>query len=113
MMAWRFFINNSSKFKLKDLRNYITYFTGGDKKDFMNQELTQQEIAVQDGYTACFAFRDGQIYCTLNPDKGYSLALIEKQPCPCIITETIVYRIKTPEGIKGYAILNMKQDDDE
>lgn len=77
----------------------------------MNQILTQKEIAIQDGYTACFVFVDGQIYCSLNPDKGYSLAVIEKQPYPCTISETVVYRIKTPDGIKGIAVIPFEQNE--
>ncbi len=77
----------------------------------MNQVITQLEIAIQMGYTECFVFVDGHIYCSLNPEKVYSLAAIEKQPHPCTITETVVYRIKTPDDIKGTAVIAFDENE--
>lgn len=77
----------------------------------MKQILSQQEIAIQDGYTQCFVFADGHIYCTTNPEKIYSLVEVEKQPYPCSITETVVYRIITPDGIKGIAVIEFEQNE--
>ncbi len=77
----------------------------------MEAILTQQEIAFQEGYTECFVFADGQVYCSSNPVKGYSLTIVEKQPYPCTTTETVVYRIKTPDGIKGIAVIGFEQDE--
>lgn len=77
----------------------------------MSQQLTQQEIAIQDGYTKCFVFADGHIYCTTNPSVSYCLKEVEKQPYPCILTETVVYRITTPDGVKGIAVIEFEQDE--
>lgn len=75
--------------------------------------LSQQEIAILDGYIECFVFADGQVYCTLHPDKRYSLAVIEKQPFPCTKTETVVYRITTPDGIKGTAVIAFAENESD
>jgi len=77
----------------------------------MIHKLTQQELAIKEGYTECFVFADGHVYCKLIPEKCYPIASIEKQPCPCTITETVVYRIKTTDGIKGIAVISFEQDE--
>lgn len=66
------------------------------------------------GYIERFVFKDGCIYCTSSPQKIYLVQEIYKQPIPCQVSKSNIYRIETPEGIKGIAIvewIEIEQDD--
>lgn len=77
----------------------------------MKQSVTQQSIAFENGFSECFEFADGYVYCVHAPEKRYSIIEVEKQPCPCTITKTVVYRITTKDGIKGTAIVSFEQSE--
>ena len=77
----------------------------------MESLLTQRQIAFMDGYIERFVFIENRVFSLSNPKKMYPIITIEKRPYPCIITETIVYRITTNDGTKGIAILDFEQNE--
>jgi hypothetical protein len=75
--------------------------------------LTELEKARKDGYLHDFVFADGHVFYVAHPEKKYAIAIAEKDPRPCLITETIVYRIELPDGLKGCAVESFVQGNDE
>lgn len=71
----------------------------------MEKSKTQELIkAFDEGFIYSFEFLNGQLYCMNAPTKFFNPKDIEIHPMPCFIAKHIVYRITTPDGIKGIAI---------
>ncbi len=69
--------------------------------------------AVEDGYDHVFFFQDGNVLSETLPELMNSIAQVAKQARPCAALQGNVYRIVLPGGIKGFAIVSWKQDNDE
>ncbi len=69
------------------------------------EHLTEKIKAIREGFIRLFVFADGMLYCELNHGKGYVIKDSSVKPMPCRVTDEIVYRITTPDGIMGYAVL--------
>ena len=79
----------------------------------MKEIIPELQKAIQAGYTEIFSFLDGHIVSVSNPEKMYPIIFCkERQPCPCLITRTVVYRIQTTDGLKGVIVLDLDRDDD-
>ena len=74
-----------------------------------NLNTTEQNNARADGFVLDFLFFDGQLYCTLTPEKGYYPKDLQIAPKPCYIGKHIVYRITTDDGQKGI-LINVPND---
>ena len=66
--------------------------------------------AIKDGFILCFVFADGFLYCEIDPGKAYPIKDVCKEPRPCLESNTVVYRITTPNGYKGYAVSDWEED---
>lgn len=75
--------------------------------------LTEQQKARAAGYIFTFIFEDGHVHCEESPERIYPISTVQKQPYPCYITQTIVYRFETPDGFKAIAILDFFEQCDE
>jgi len=84
-------------------------------KNYLPPEMSPESIKAFDaGYRQRFVFKNGDLYCTLNPEKCYPIQTVSKQAIPCIRSKSNIYRIETPEGTKGIAIVEwveIEQDD--
>lgn len=69
--------------------------------------------AIKDGFVHEFRFIDGHVVCSPCGTNRFHIKDVMKTPRPCIHTQTVVYRIITPTGMMGYAVVEMKQDNDE
>ena len=69
--------------------------------------------AVDDGYEHVFYFQDGNVLSETLPELMHTIAQVYKQPCPCLALQGNIYRIVLPSGMKGFAIVPWKQDNDE
>ena len=72
---------------------------------------TELQIAIKDGYFVAFQFLNGQVCNCSNPNERHFISKVTISPRPCLPTQTIVYRIMLPGGIKGFAILDFQEDD--
>ncbi len=80
----------------------------------MKNELTQQELAQQEGYIVCFSCdEDGYVFCIRQPEIKYHFVSIRiGQPRPCTATQTVVYLIELSNGIKGYLVIPFPENND-
>lgn len=76
----------------------------------LSQELKK---TVEEGYDQVFTFRDGNVMADSLPETMYSIAQVVKQVRPCVALQGNVYRIVLPGGMKGFAIVSWRQDNDE
>jgi hypothetical protein len=72
---------------------------------------TELHNAIKDGYFIAFQFLDGHVCACSNPNERYFISKVAIDPRPCLLTQTIIYRIMLPNGIKGFAILDFQEDD--
>jgi hypothetical protein len=70
------------------------------------KNLNENELskAISDGFIHSFFFLEEKLHSTIAPEKGYFLKDIQIRPIPCLTDGHIVYRIITPDGLKGTAI---------
>lgn len=73
-------------------------------------ELTKAQA---EGFPLDFSFEDAFVFWNQCPEIKYWIAFVEKQSRVCLVTETIVFRIKLPSGQKGCAVFDYKQLNDE
>jgi hypothetical protein len=66
--------------------------------------------AIKDGFTITFVFIGGFLHVTAEPEKRYAIKDVQKEPRPCMVSNTIVYRFITPDGRKGYAVTDWDED---
>ncbi len=77
--------------------------------------MTGQEIicekskAIQEGYAYEFGFGNGRIYDLLYPEQTYAASHVVEEVCFCEIEKCRVYRIITPSGKKGYAVVPVSE----
>ena len=67
--------------------------------------LTEKVKAIKDGFIHLLAFADGMLHCESDPDKVYVIKDSNVKPIWCPKMSEIVYRIITPDGLMGHAIL--------
>lgn len=67
---------------------------------------------IKEGFVHEFHFMDGYVVCATGTNRFHIKDVI-KTPRPCTDSQTVVYRIITPTGVMGYAVVEMKQDNDE
>ncbi|MDB5198048.1 MAG: hypothetical protein JWO92_11 [Chitinophagaceae bacterium] len=69
--------------------------------------------AINEGYTWDFLFEDGFVFWDQRPEVKYWIANLKNERRVCLITETIVFRIEFPCGLKGCAVYDYKTLNDE
>jgi hypothetical protein len=73
----------------------------------LSNEITK---AITDGFTITFVFIEGFLHAITDPEKVYAIKDVQKDPRPCLTSNTIVYRLITPDGSKGYAVTDWEED---
>jgi len=68
--------------------------------------------AIKEGFSQPFTLVGGLFYCDLIPGKVYAPADVSKEVRPCTVSETTIYRLQTPDGLKGYALLKWNEEQD-
>lgn len=82
-------------------------------KVFTSLEMSPEIIkTIEAGYTHEFTFIESNFQSLSDPHVCYHTSLVKKFPIPCLISQLIVYRITTIEGIKGFAVLHFNQDEE-
>lgn len=66
--------------------------------------------AIEAGYIREFLFIEGSLCCEQTPAISYLIKDVVKIPIPDVQSRIVVYRIKAPDGIKGYAIADWEED---
>lgn len=69
--------------------------------------------AIAEGYDIVFYLEDGHVLSEADPEIKYAISHADKQPRPCASLQATIYRIVLPNGIKGFAIVSWKRDNDE
>jgi hypothetical protein len=72
------------------------------KNDRSNNQSALQ-AALNEGYITQFIIHNGYISDLLYPEQEFAFCHVVVDICPCLINNHILYRIVTPNGIKGYA----------
>jgi hypothetical protein len=76
---------------------------------FISPELIK---ALHEGFTLPFTFVGGVFHCDLIPSKVYAPSDVSKDVRPCVVSETTVYRLHMPDGLKGHAIVRWEDQQD-
>jgi len=74
-----------------------------------NNPSTEIAKAICDGYSIPFFFIEGFLCWN---DRKYLIKDVSKVICPCIESQRIIYRLNTPDGLRGYAVLEWDQQDE-
>ncbi|MES2930370.1 MAG: hypothetical protein V4665_01115 [Patescibacteria group bacterium] len=84
-------------------------------KAFSELELCSPVVikALADGYTVKFEFRDGLLRCSSDLATSYRIHACISNLEVCFDSSSVVYWIRTPDGIKGLAILDLEEFSDE
>lgn len=80
----------------------------------MEQQKLSPELikAIQEGFNLPFKLIDGLFSCDLIPNKIYAAFDVFKEVRPCTVSETTVYKLNMPDGIKGYLIIKWAEQHD-
>lgn len=73
--------------------------------------VTELQKAIEEGYTVVCDFAEGCVFYCSEPHKSFFISQVTISPRPCLETQTIVYRIKFPDGVKGVALIDFQEDD--
>jgi hypothetical protein len=71
--------------------------------------ITELQRAISEGYVHYFLFIENELCCITDKAKRYSIPEVNIFPRPCLLTQTTIYRIRTPEDIMGFAMLDWKE----
>lgn len=66
--------------------------------------LSEKEKAIKEGYTIVFEIEAGEVYFLDDQEIRYQLHLVCDQELICFLTQSIVYRITLPNGLKGLIV---------
>lgn len=78
-----------------------------------NPDQTQLHMAREATFAHAFEFEGNLIFCNNTTCIGHHPANFIKYPMPCYINKHIVYRIETPCGIKGTAVVDHCEHPDD
>lgn len=70
-------------------------------------DITEKQKAIDEGFIEEFVFSNNRLRCLLFPEQTYAMCQVVVKATYCPVDECTVYRIKTPAGIPGYAIIKI------
>jgi hypothetical protein len=78
----------------------------------LTSPLTEEAKAIADGFPTLFLFDQDEVIMATHPEKRYKFSFVKHgEPRPCVLFHLVLYRIITPDGIKGYVFNDDNEDE--